>query len=184
MKVFVACGGESPKTKIYEQQAYEIGEKLAQGGHTYIQGGHTGGLMGASYEGFRKYSKNIELIVPEYYYYQACIMDNTNIYQVKTIHDRLKLICEISDAVIFLAGGLGTLDEMLTCIESKRGYEHNAKLIILNTNGFYNNTLEQLKLFQDEGILNFPLFELFDVANSVDEVFKLLKTKSKPRKRQ
>ena len=53
---------------------------------------------------------------------------------------------EMSDAVIALPGGFGTLEELSEMIVQKQlGYNKKA-IVILNTNGFYNNLL---KFFDD-----------------------------------
>lgn len=58
-----------------------------------------------------------------------------------------------SDAVIALAGGIGTFDEIVTTLELSRGQEsHGAesRLVILNTAGYYDGLKQQLERTQRE----------------------------------
>lgn len=82
---------------------------------------------------------------------------------------------EISDAVVALPGGFGTLEELSEMIVQKQlGY--NAKpIVILNINGFYDKLIE----FFDEIILqNFGRGqnrEIYYVAKSSDDAVEYLK---------
>ena len=49
---------------------------------------------------------------------------------------------ELSDAVVALAGGFGTLEELAEMIVQKQLGYNNKPVVILNTNGFYNKLLE------------------------------------------
>lgn len=57
---------------------------------------------------------------------------------------------ELSDAVIALAGGFGTVEELSEMIVQKQLGYNNKPIVILNTNGFYNKLLE----FFDDIVIN------------------------------
>ena len=53
----------------------------------------------------------------------------------------------ISNLIIFLPGGFGTIDEIFTSIESKRANEHDNDIIIVNFNNYYDSNIYILKCF-------------------------------------
>ena len=47
--------------------------------------------------------------------------------------------------IIVLPGGTGTLEELLYVNETGRSNEHEAAIFVVNSEGFYNGFLEQIK---------------------------------------
>ena len=82
---------------------------------------------------------------------------------------------EMSDAVVALAGGFGTLEELSEMIVQKQlGYNSKA-IVILNTNGFYDNLLN---FFDDICKKNFAKVDargLYYVADTPQEAIEYLK---------
>ena len=61
---------------------------------------------------------------------------------------------EISDAVIALAGGFGTLEEFAEMFVQKQlGYNKKA-IVLLNTNGFYDNLIDFFNKIVDDKFAN------------------------------
>ena len=64
------------------------------------------------------------------------------------MRERKALLDKKSDAVIALAGGYGTLEEISEMIVQKQLGYNNKAIVFVNTNGFYNKLIE----FFDETI--------------------------------
>lgn len=56
----------------------------------------------------------------------------------ETMHERKAKFLENIDGLVTLAGGSGTLEELLEAITLKRLGQFTKPIIILNTNGFYD----------------------------------------------
>ncbi|MCR4280771.1 MAG: LOG family protein, partial [Candidatus Kaiserbacteria bacterium] len=54
-------------------------------------------------------------------------------------------------AVIALAGGIGTLDEITEMLALKRHGDHHKPIVFLNTDGFYSGMKTQLETMDKEG---------------------------------
>ena len=150
-KVFVCAGMHLPKSERMIKDAKEVGRLLAQNNLIYVQGGSEKGLMGETLKEFLKYSDNVEFIIPKTYYnHDAPILkdivgeDNFNAIKVDGEAERLKIV-KNCDAIIVLPGGTGTLEELLYVNETGRSKEHEAKIFVVNSEGFYNGFLEQIK---------------------------------------
>jgi uncharacterized protein (TIGR00730 family) len=73
---------------------------------------------------------------------------------------RKALMLSHSDAVVVMAGGLGTLDEATDILEQKKHGLHGKPVVLLNTAGFYGGLAIQLRRMEDEGFLPVPLDDL------------------------
>ena len=71
----------------------------------------------------------------------------------KDLSERKRIMLEKSEAIVVLAGGIGTLDEATEALALKRHGDHNKPIIFLNTEGFYEGLKMQVERMQDEGFL-------------------------------
>ena len=81
---------------------------------------------------------------------------------------------ELSDAVIALAGGFGTLEEISEMIVQKQLGYNNKPIVILNTNGFYNKLIDFFDTIIFENFALESTKELYYVASTPKEVVDYL----------
>lgn len=165
-KVFVCAGMHLPENQTMVKHAREVGKMLAEKGYIYVQGGSNAGLMGQTLDEFLKYSKSVEFLIPKAYFdYDAPKLqnivgkENFNYVRVDGEADRLKII-KNCDMIWVLPGGTGTLEELLYVNETGRSSEHDSQIVLINSEGFYNGFLQQIKTnletgFSKESALHF-----------------------------
>ena len=73
-----------------------------------------------------------------------------------------------------MPGGIGTTYEILSCIETKRAGEHNKKIVIVNSYGYYNEFINMLKNMQKQGFVEEKDFNMFKVVDTVEEGIEYL----------
>ena len=66
--------------------------------------------------------------------------------------ERKALLLARSDAVVVMAGGLGTLDEATDILEQRKHGLHNKPVVLLNTAGFYDGLVVQLRRMERGGL--------------------------------
>ena len=92
----------------------------------------------------------------------------------KGMRERKAKMDEMSDALIALPGGFGTLEELSEMIVQKQlGYNKKA-IVFLNTNGFYDKLLEFLDEIIEKKFANKKARELYYVANSPKDAIEYL----------
>lgn len=176
MKVFVAAGAYKPKSEIYIEDAKKLGKLLADSGFTYVQGGCSKGLMGATYSEFLLQSDDVELIIPDAYKSDVEDMPCKKLHLVDRINQRLMLITKMCDYIITIPGGFGTIDEITNFVETYRSKEHKAKLILININGFYDDYIKQINKMTEEGFVIKGIFEdVVKVVNDSNEAIEYIK---------
>ena len=79
-----------------------------------------------------------------------CHSGLTELIRVETMHERKQRMADMSDAVIALPGGCGTLEELMEIITWRQLELYHHPMIILNTNHYYDPLLEMLNRVEDE----------------------------------
>ena len=83
---------------------------------------------------------------------------------------------ELSDAIIILPGGIGTIYELLTAIECKRSCEFDKPIIIYNSCGYYDKMLELLELTYNEDFALRIVEENYYVCNNASDAIKYVES--------
>lgn len=176
MKVFVAAGAYRPKNEVYIEDAKKLGKLLAENKFTYVQGGCSKGLMGATYSEFLLKSNDCELIIPNAYKDDVNDMPCKKLHLVETINQRLMLITKMCDYIITIPGGFGTIDEITNFVETYRSKEHKAKLVLININGFYDDYIRQIEKMTEEGFVIKGIFDnVVKIVNNSEEAMEYIK---------
>lgn len=79
-----------------------------------------------------------------------------------------------SEVAVALPGGVGTLDEIFTVMASATIGYHHKQVILYNINGFWNGVIAFLDGLEKQNFAHSPLKNFYKVANSFEELVKLL----------
>lgn len=176
MNVFVGCSSRETSNEYYNRIAEEIGNLIAEGKHNLIFGGSDIGLMGKVYTAVLSKGAESKIFIasvkPYDYHLVNLSYSSATIY--RTTNERKEAFAQMADVMIFLPGGIGTLDEIFSAIESKRAGSHNKPIIIVNADNFFKHLLEMLNQIYDEGFADRKNSELYIVVNSIEEAAKQL----------
>jgi uncharacterized protein (TIGR00730 family) len=143
----------------YTRPAREFAELLGKGGHTLVWGGSDTGLMKVVADGVRETGGRLVGISAEFLRALAR-KDADEMVIAKDLAHRKVLLLAKADAVVVMAGGLGTLDEATEILELRKHRLHDKPVVLLNTSGFYDGLALQLQRMEEEGFLPVPLTEL------------------------
>lgn len=173
--VYGASSGQIPEAYINDAQ--QLGIAIAQSDHTLINGAGRMGLMAAAAEGCMNAGGRAIGIIPEFMilrHWQHTRM--TQLIVTKDMHDRKEQMASMSDACIALAGGVGTLEELLEIITWKQLGIYDRPIVILNTKGFYNPLLQQLERAINENFMRPMHNNLWHIAHTPEEAVRLCET--------
>lgn len=161
--------------KSYYADAAGFGKLLAQNGMSMVYGGSSLGMMWACASEVKKNGGKLYGVMPERLFNMGVSTDEcVELTVTPCMRTRKAKMDELSDAVVALAGGFGTLEELSEMIVQKQLGYNNKAIILLNTNGFYNNLL---KFFDDICEQNFAKVDakgLFFVAQTPQEAIEYL----------
>ncbi len=178
--VCVYCASSTQIDEKYFRAAKELGALIAQRGLRLITGAGNQGLMNAVEEATLAVGGKVTGIIPTF------MMDEgwhhtglTELIETSTIHERKQMMADLSDGVIALPGGCGTLEELLEIITWKQLGLYLNPIIILNVDGYYDHLLAQLEQAITENFMRNIHGDIWRVATTSEEAVELLYTTPK-----
>jgi uncharacterized protein (TIGR00730 family) len=140
--ISVFCGSSSGSESIFAEQATLLGRSIARRGYGVVYGGAHVGLMGAVADGALSENGEVIGVLPEFMKQKE--LEHTGISKihiVETMHERKALMHQLSDAVIALPGGYGTMEEMFEMLTWGQLSLHQYPIGLLNAAGYYDPLL-------------------------------------------
>lgn len=162
--------------KIYYEAARELGVLLAQNGFNLVYGGGNLGMMGVLAQAVKDFGAKVYGVLPEKLH-KIGVGDVgcDELHVTKCMRTRKEKLDVLSDAAVAMPGGFGTLEELTEMIEQKHlGYTTKA-IVILNTNGFYDDFLKFLDRIIDEKFAQEKMHSAYFVAKTPSEAIAYLK---------
>ncbi|KFC33564.1 LOG family protein YvdD [Elizabethkingia anophelis] len=167
-RITVFCGSSFGTEAVYEKQAYELGKILAQNTIGLVYGGANVGLMGAVADGVIENGGEAIGVLPHFLEGKEIAHENlTELILVDTMHERKTKMNELSDGVITLPGGFGTLEELFEMITWAQLGLHQKPIGILNINGFYDELLAFVQTMVNKGFLKSVNQDMLLVDDSI-----------------
>ena len=174
------CVYSASSTKIapvYFAAAEELGRLLAMRSINLINGAGSIGLMAATSNAALSAGGTVTGVIPRFMVEQNWHHSGlTRLVETETMHERKQLMAEMSDGVIALPGGCGTMEELLEIITWKQLGLYLKPIVILNINGFYDPLLEMLQRALDGHFMRPEHGTIWQVATSPQEAIDLLYT--------
>lgn len=155
--VAVFCGSKTGSNKLFAKHAEETGLILAQNNITLIYGGGRNGLMGIIADCVLHNKGKAIGVIPSLLGEKEHQHERlTALHVVETMHERKKMMFDLSDAAIILPGGYGTMDELFEMITWNQLRIHDKKIVLLNSGGYYDNLIAQFEQMHAEEFLHHP----------------------------
>ncbi len=172
------CVYSASSTKIdnkYFEAAQQLGILMAEHHIRLVNGAGNIGLMRKVADAVLENGGEVTGVIPTFMVEQNWHHTGlTKLIEVESMHERKHLMAELSDAVIALPGGCGTLEELLEIITWKQLGLYLNPVIILNVDGFFDPLLQMLQVAIDENFMRKEHGEIWHVASTPEEALKLV----------
>jgi len=166
-RVLVFCGSSPGRLPEYGKCATELGRVLADRGLELVYGGARVGLMGAMADSALAAGGTVIGVIPSrLVQHEIAHVGVTKLHVVETMHERKSLMAELSDAVIALPGGSGTLDELFELFTWKQLGLHRKPIGLLDVAGYWRPLLAFLEHAVNERFLREEYLQSLLVAGS------------------
>lgn len=180
-RITIYCGANVGNDAVYEQQAYLVGKTLAQQNIGVVFGGGKVGLMGAVANGAMQNGGEAIGIIPHFLNAKEIAHDGiTEMIRVETMHQRKTLLNELSDAMIALPGGFGTMEELFEMLTWAQLGLHSKPIAILNTNGFYDSLLALIQTMVDKQFLKKEYQQMLLFSDDINDLLEKIKNYKAP----
>ncbi len=175
--VCVYCASSERTPALYHDAATRLGRHLAGEGFGIVYGGGASGSMGRVANAALAAGGKVTGVVPRF-------MDDlewghrslSELHVVDDMHQRKRLMLELSDAAVALPGGCGTFEELLEAITWKRLGLFLGPIAIVNVNGFYDPLADLLARSIAERFMDERHAAMWSVVSQPEEVAGALRS--------
>ncbi|WP_302284934.1 TIGR00730 family Rossman fold protein [Bacteroides clarus] len=179
-KINSVCVYSASSTKIdpvYFDAAHDLGTLLGRQHIRLINGAGNMGLMSAVSDAVLAAGGEVTGVIPRFMVEQRWHHTGlTKLVEVENMHERKKLMADLSDAVIALPGGCGTLEELLEIITWKQLGLYLNSIVILNIKGYFDSLLAMLQRAVEENFMRAQHGAIWHVAETAQEAVELVHT--------
>jgi uncharacterized protein (TIGR00730 family) len=181
--VCVYCGSSYGAKPVYAKAAQAFGRTLVDAGLTLVYGGGRVGLMGVIADevlaaGGRAVGVIPELLVNKEVGHRGL----SELHVVPDMHQRKKMMADLSDAFVALPGGAGTLEELFEVYTwAQLGY-HRKAVALYNIDGYYDPLVSMLAHTVQEGFMQQAYLDILQIDADAASLIDKLKRYHPPRK--
>lgn len=179
MKIFIGCSSKEEIPNKYFNDCNNLLEELFKFENDLVFGAYNKGLMALCYDIAKKYDRKVIGITPKIFVDALEELDCDLEIVTDTISRRTDGLIKESDVLLFLPGGIGTIYELFTVIESKKNGEFDKPIIIYNSNNFFDKLLEFVEKLYNESFTDIKVKDCYFVMDKPSEVVEYLTNISK-----
>jgi uncharacterized protein (TIGR00730 family) len=181
-RIAVYCGSSYGAQEIYKTSALALGQELARRGIEVVYGGANVGLMGAVADGALQAGGRVIGVLPNFLQNRELAHPYlSELHLVETMHERKMMMNDLSDGVIALPGGFGTLEELFEMLTWGQLGLHQKPVALLNVDRFYDTLLEFLTTMTNDGFLKAENRSMLLVGVSPQEVLENMSNYQPPK---
>jgi uncharacterized protein (TIGR00730 family) len=177
MRICVYCASSAKVDKSYFDATERLAKEFVNEGIEVVYGGGAIGLMGKLADTVIEKGGRIKGIMPKFMNeVEWAHKQVTDFEFTDTMHERKAKFLQEVDGLVTLAGGSGTLEELLEAITLKRLGQFTKPIIILNTNGFYNPLREMLERCVAENFMDERHLTMWMFVDEPEQVIESIKS--------
>ena len=170
-RVCVYCASSRQAHPDYANAASALGALLAEQNISIIYGGGAVGSMGALADGAISAGGEVIGVLPEFMNeLEWGHVGLSDLHIVDDLHQRKRMLLDGVDAVVALAGGSGTMEELTEAITWKRLGIYVNPIIIVNTRDYFRPLLDQFENAINEKFMAPKHRDIWQVVETVDQV--------------
>ncbi|MDR5779843.1 TIGR00730 family Rossman fold protein [Caballeronia sp. LZ065] len=179
--VCVYCGSASGARPVYAEAAKAFGQALVKNDLALVYGGGRVGLMGLIADEVLAAGGRAVGVIPELLLAKEVgHTELTELHVVPDMHERKKMMADLSDAFVAMPGGVGTFEEFFEVYTwAQLGY-HQKPVGLLDVNGYYDPLMAMLRHTVEEGFMRAPYLDIIQVAAAPDEMIAKLAAYTPP----
>ncbi len=175
MNICVFASSSDALREEFVAEALQLSSLIAERNYVLINGGANVGLMEAMLIETQSLGAKTFGIIPKKMDEAKLVSAHLDeLIITEDMKERKAIMRKHSDAFIALAGGFGTLEEILEVITLKQLDYHNKPIVFINTDGFYDDLFRQFDKSYAENFAK-PVYQtLYHIANSSQEAMEYI----------
>ncbi|MEH6682091.1 MAG: TIGR00730 family Rossman fold protein [Sediminicola sp.] len=167
--IVVFCGSNEGKDPVMGEMAYGLGRYLAENKINLVYGGARIGIMGKVAQGALDHRGTVIGVIPDFLKSREVYHTGlSRLIVTENMHQRKLEMHELSDGIITLPGGCGTMEELFEMVTWGQLGLHHKPIGILNINGFYDCLLQFLEETVQKGFVKQEHYNMLLVESSIE----------------
>lgn len=180
-RIAVYCSSSDHIKKVFFDQAQGLGALMADNNIDLVYGGGRVGLMGAVARSLKSHQGHTIGVVPEALKIDGVVNTiDDELIITPDMHTRKAKMIALADGFIGLAGGFGTLEELLEVMTLKQLGYHQKPIVYLNTDGYYDHLLAMFEHIYAENFAKPEYRQLYHISESPEEAIEYLQQYQPP----
>ena len=173
MKICIFCGAARSLDLEVEDVIEQIMLDFSDRGVELVYGGAGIGIMGDLANALINRKGKVTGVIPQHLMKKEIAHGGLDqLVVVKDMHERKKMMYELSDCFLILPGGMGTLDELFEILTWKQLGLHHKPIAILNINHYYDHLLSFLDHAVSQGLIQMKDRSLLFASSDWGEIKK------------
>jgi uncharacterized protein (TIGR00730 family) len=174
--VCVYCGSGLGTNPVHAEAARILGRAMADAGIRLVYGGGSVGLMGTLARAVLDAGGAVTGIIPRFLQSRERPMaDLSELVLTDDMHARKMLMFERADAFVALAGGVGTLEELVEQMTWAQLGRHHKPVLLANVAGFWDPLIRLLDAMRRENFIRADLEISVLVAKQAEDIIPMLR---------
>jgi uncharacterized protein (TIGR00730 family) len=180
--IAVFCASAPGSNPVYIESARELGRLMAERDYGLVYGGATVGAMGAVADAALAAGGKVMGVIPDVLMdFEIAHRGLTELYVVRTMHERKARMDERADAFVALPGGYGTLEEFIEVVTWAQLRIHSKPCVLVNLDGYYDGLLGFFDTAVEQGLLKPANRGLVMAAHDASEALEIVEREWKVR---
>ncbi len=173
----VYCASSLHLAPDYYETAEQVGREMVAHGWGLVYGGGKAGLMGSVARGVKAAGGVVVGVIPEFMKARELAYHEADeLLTVQTMAERKQAMISRAEAYLTLPGGIGTLEEIAEVLTLRYLAQLEKPVVFLNQNGYYDDLFRFFDRMQRERFKTNGMKGLYEVANTVGEIWPHLQS--------
>lgn len=154
MRICIFCGANASRDPQVDIEVKKLMQEFATNNVELVYGGASIGVMGALATELMVKGGSVIGVIPQHLMKKEIAHAGlTKLHVVKDMHDRKKMMYELSDAFLIFPGGMGTMDELFEILTWKQLGLHHKPIAVFNINGYYDHLIKFVDHAVEKGLI-------------------------------
>lgn len=176
MKICVYCASSDQIDQKFFKATEKLATEFVTDNISAVCGGGANGLMGQLADTMLALGGNIKGIMPKFMDDIEWSHKGIKDFQfTETMQERKEQLIEGVDGVVALAGGCGTMEELFEVITLKRLGLFTKPIVILNTEGFYDDLKSLMEKMVSEKFLSQQHLDMWTFVDQPEDIIPAIK---------
>lgn len=154
MRICIFCGANASLDSDVNQEVQSLMDFFAGNNIELVYGGAGIGIMGALATELLNRGGKVTGVIPQRLMKKEIAHGGlTKLHVVTDMHERKKMMYDLSDAFLIFPGGMGTLDELFEILTWKQLGIHHKPIAVFNINNYFDHLLSFLDHAVEKGLI-------------------------------